>query len=112
NKQLIVLNAVDGKVVDKLPIGEGCDGVAFDKTTGNIFASNGEGTLSVYHQKNANQFEKVDIITTKRGARTITVDEETHKVYVPTAEFEPQPANDKQRPKMKAGTFQVLVIGQ
>lgn len=112
NKWLIVLNATNGKVVDKLPIGDGCDGIAFDKTTGNIFASNGEGTLSIYHEKNAGEFEKAGTITTKRGARTITVDEETHKVYLSTAEFEPQAVNDKQRPKMKAGTFQVLVIGQ
>lgn len=112
NKQLIVLNATNGKVVDKLSIGDGCDGVAFDKTSGNIFASNGEGTISIYHERSADQFEKMGTITTKRGARTITVDEETHKVYVPTAEFEPQPAGDKQRPTMKAGTFQVLVIGQ
>ncbi|MBS1611012.1 MAG: PQQ-binding-like beta-propeller repeat protein [Bacteroidetes bacterium] len=112
NKQLIVLNAANGKVINKLPIGDGCDGIAFDKTTGNIFASNGEGTLSIYHEKDANYYEKVMTLPTRRGARTITVDEETHKVYLPTAEFEPQAATDKQRPKMKAGTFQVLVIGQ
>ena len=116
NKQLIVMNAENGKIIAHPAIGDGCDGVAFDSNTKNIFASNGEGTLSIYNEETADQYNLVATVPTKKGARTIAVDEETHKIYLPTAEFEPTPATSvtepKTRPKMKEGTFQVLVIGQ
>jgi YVTN family beta-propeller protein len=111
NKFLIVVNASTGKVVDKLPIGDGCDGVAFDTVTKNIYASNGEGTMTIFRERTADKFDLVTTVPTKRGARTITVDPETHLVYLPTADFEPQNnATPGSRPKMITGTFQVLVI--
>jgi YVTN family beta-propeller protein len=113
NKFLAILDAANGKVVGTFPIGDGCDGAGFDSATKNIFTSNGEGTLSVYHEKSANEFEKVATITTKRGARTIAVDQETHLIYLPTADFEqPDPATPNARPRMIPGTFQVLVVGK
>ena len=111
NKLLIVLNASDGKVVEKINIGDGCDGVAFDGGTKTVFASNGEGNLSVISEKSANKFENIATIPTHRGARTITVDPSTHLVYLPTAEFEPGDTPNG-RPRMIPGTFQVLVIGK
>jgi YVTN family beta-propeller protein len=113
NKFLMVVNASTGAITNKLAIGEGCDGVALDTGTKNIFTSNGEGTMSVFHQLSADTYEMVETAITKRGARTITVDEETHLVYLPTADFEkelvPVP---KSRPTRIPGSFQVLVMGQ
>jgi DNA-binding beta-propeller fold protein YncE len=97
-------------VVQKINIGDGCDGVAFDGNTKTVFASNGEGSLSVIKEKSADEFESIATIPTRRGARTITVDPSTHLVYLPTAEFEPGDAPNG-RPKMIPGTFQVLVLG-
>ncbi|MEO8404839.1 MAG: YncE family protein [Chitinophagaceae bacterium] len=112
NKLLMVIDATTGKVVDKEPIGDGCDGVGFDETSKNIYSSNGEGTLSVIHEKTAGKFEALPNVTTKTGARTIAVDQSTHLIYLSTAEFEPKQPNTTGRPKMIPGTFQVLVIGQ
>lgn len=112
DKLLVVLDAVTGKVIDKLPIGDGCDGVAFDAETKNIYTSNGEGTMTVIHEDNANKFSVLENIVTKRGARTIILDKKSHLIYLPTAEFEAQDPNQKGRPKMKPGTFQVLVVGE
>jgi len=112
NKFLIALNAGTGAIVAKLPIGDGCDGVGFDTETKNIYTSNGEGTMSVFHEKSADQIESVATITTKRGARTIAVDEQTHLIYLPTADFEAQPSPGQGRPRIIPGTFQVLVVGQ
>jgi YVTN family beta-propeller protein len=112
DKVLVVLDASTGKVVDTLPIGDGCDGVAFDPATKNIFTSNGEGTITVIHEDNADKYTVVETIATKRGARTITLDKITHMLYLPTAEFEAADPNQKGRPKMKPGTFQVLVVGK
>jgi YVTN family beta-propeller protein len=112
NKLLAIVNAADGKLIQTLPIGDGCDGAGFDASTKNIFTSNGDGTMSVYHEKSADLFELVANVPTKRGARTMAVDEKTHMIYMSTADFEPMDPNQKGRPKMIPGTFQVLVIGQ
>ena len=68
--------------------------------------------MSVFHEKSADKIEAVATVTTKKGARTITVDEQTHLLYLPTAEFEAQANPPQGRPRMIPGTFQVLVIGQ
>ncbi|MBI1343987.1 MAG: YncE family protein [Terrimonas sp.] len=113
NKLLAVVDIVTGKVVKTLPIGDGCDGVGFDSETKNIFTSNGEGSLSIFHENSANDIVAIATIPTKRGARTIAVNSQTHFIYLPTADFEQADPNAaKGRPKMIPGTFQVLVIGQ
>ena len=112
DKLLIVLNAANGKIVDKLTIGDGCDGVVFDNKNKMIFTSNGEGNISAVEEKSGNEFKVVQTISTKRGARTITINEPTHTLYLPTADFEaPDPnAAPNTRTKMVPGTFQVLVV--
>lgn len=110
---MAVVDATNGKLIQTLPIGDGCDGAAFDPGTKNIFASNGEGILTVYHETTSEQFDLVANVPTKRGARTIAVDPLTHFIYLPTADFEAaDPNQPKQRPKIIPGTFQVLVVSQ
>lgn len=111
-KLLVIVNVTNGKIISKQPIGEGCDGVAFDPETKNIFASNGEGSITVIHESSANDFKVLENAVTKRGARTIALDEETHRLYLPTAEFKPLAANaaKNERPEMIPGSFQVLVV--
>ena len=112
DKLLMVMDAVSGRIVDKLPIGDGCDGVAFDPGNNNIYTSNGEGTLTVIHEDNADKYTVIENVATKKSARTIALDKQTHMLYLPTAEFETVDLNQKGRPKMKPGTFRVLVIGK
>ena len=111
-KMLMVIDATSGKVVEKLTIGDGCDGVAFDPASKNIFTSNGEGTMTVIHEESADKFIVVENIVTKKGARTIALDKATGRLYLPTADFETMQPGEKGRPKMKAGTFQILVVGK
>lgn len=109
NKMLVVLDATNGKLVTHLPIGEECDGVAFDPTTQTIFSANGEGTLTVVKEKSANAFEVLANVPTQKGARTITIDEPTHMLYLPTADVEAGNSGNG-RPAMKPGSFHVLAI--
>lgn len=113
-KLLVVIDATNGKIIDKLTIGDGCDGVAFDNASKKIFTSNGEGSMTIIEEKTADTFMILATVTTKKGARTICLDEATHTIYMPTADFEAKTNEDnpKARPKMIAGTFQVLVIKQ
>lgn len=108
-KQLIVVNAENGNIVDKIKIGDGCDGVAFDEKNKLIYTSNGEGTLTVIKENAANKFSLVGNYPTKRGARTITFDETNNTIFLPTADFE-SPVKEGERPKMIPGSFQVLVV--
>ena len=112
DKLLMIVDAASGKIIDKLPIGDGCDGVAFDAETKNIYASNGDGTLTVIHEKNKNKYSVIENIATKKSARTLALDKQTHLIYLPAADFEAADPKSKARPKMKAGTFQVLVVGK
>jgi YVTN family beta-propeller protein len=108
DKFLIVVNAADGKIVDKLPIGDGCDGVGFDAGTGTIFASCGEGKLTVIKEISASSFKVTDNVPTKRSARTLAVCEKTHEVFLPAADTEKAAHGERARPI--PGTFQVLVM--
>jgi len=109
NKLLVVMNANNGKVITTLPIGDECDAVGFDKKLRTVYSSNGEGTLTIIKEQSANKFAVVKNLKTKEGARTIAVDQVSHTLYLPTGEFEPKKAGDF-RPKLKPGSFRVLVV--
>jgi YVTN family beta-propeller protein len=108
-KVLVILNASNGKVVRQLPIGAGCDGVVFDATQKRIFTSNGEGTISVIKENSADDYTLLGNYPTKKGARTITMDEKKGRLFLPTADFDTRQQHNG-RPPMVPGTFQVLVI--
>lgn len=109
DKTLVVMDANSGRIVDKLSIGDGCDGVAFDNVLKYAFASCGDGTLAIIRELSADQFKVIGNVATKRSARTLAVDEKTHEVFLPAAEFE-KAVNEKERPKMIPGTFGVIVV--
>jgi len=106
NKLMVVSDAVAGKVITTVPIGDGCDGVAFDPGTKRIFSSNGEGNMTVIQQQSADTYKVAETFPTQRGARTIAVDKTTHHLYLSAGEYEP---GEGRRP-VKPGTFVVLEI--
>jgi YVTN family beta-propeller protein len=116
NKTLVVMDAKAGNIVAHIPIGDGVDAAVFDAASKRIFTSQSDGTMTVIHQDSPDKYSVEETIKTGPRARTMTIDNQTHKLYLPTAEFEPAPAvtpgNQRPRPKMKPGTFQILVIGQ
>ena len=94
NRLMAISDPDAGKVVAMPAIGAGSDGVAFDPGTGYAFSSNGDGTLTIVRQTGGNG-TSLENIATERGARTIAVDEKTHKFYLPMAKPAPaQPAAD------------------
>lgn len=113
NKVMAVSDPASGKVLAAVPIGEGTDGAGFDEGSGLAFSSNGEGTLTVVREAGG-KYEVAETVATQRGARTMTVDQKTHKIYLPAAEFGPTPAAQQPRPRPVAlpGSFKILVVGQ
>ncbi len=114
NHHLIVLDADLGRRVADLPIGDRVDGVAYDPALHLVLSTNGDGTLSVIREDTPDRYTKVADVPTQRGARTVALDEATHRVYTCTAQFgETPPATTEQphpRPKMVPGTFVILAL--
>jgi YVTN family beta-propeller protein len=111
DKTLVVVDAKSGKVVQKVGIGNGCDGIGFDISRKLIFASCGEGLLSIVRENTADSYTALANLPTKRSARTLAVDQDTHDVYLPAADLQP-PTDPKARPQMVPGSFQVLVVNK
>jgi hypothetical protein len=100
-----------------VPIGEGVDANGFDPGTGLGFSSNGQdGTLTVIREEAPDRFNVAETVPTRKGARTMALDEKTHTVYVVTAQFGPAPAataeQPRPRPAILPDTFTILVVGR
>lgn len=114
NKVMVISDAQAGRAVMTIPIGGGVDGAAFDPVTGLAFASNGDGSITVVHEDSPTAFHVASTATTRRGARTMTLDPRTHRLYTVTADFGATPApTDKDphpRPSLVPGTFSLIVL--
>src|ERR1700682_5973973 len=86
-----------GKVVATAPIGAGVDGAGYDATSGDAFASNADGTLTVIHQDSPDQYHVIDNVSPPVGSRNMGLDPTNHHVFVVSAEFGPAPADGKGR---------------
>jgi YVTN family beta-propeller protein len=105
DNNLMMITNTAGKVIGSAKIGSGPDGVAF--LDGFAFSANGvDGNLSAVAEVNG-KFQTVATIPTQTGARTIAADPATHRLYLPTADFQPGGTGEK-RVGM-ADTFRVLV---
>ncbi|HXI83039.1 MAG TPA: YncE family protein [Verrucomicrobiae bacterium] len=115
NKLMVMMDSTNGKVVGTVPSGDRIDGTAFDPGPQLAFTSNGDGTVTIAHEDSPDKLTAVQILTTERGARTMALDPKTHRIYLPSAKYEPQstpaPGATRQRPKIVPGSFKVLVYG-
>jgi DNA-binding beta-propeller fold protein YncE len=115
NKLMVMMDSTSGKVVATVPIGDRVDANAFDPGTQFAFSSNGDGTVTIAHEDAPDKLVVVQQLTTERGARTMALDTQTHRIYLASAKYEPQPApqpgETRQRPKIIPGSFKILVYG-
>ena len=93
-------------MITTLPIGAGVDAVAYDPETKLIFCSCGDGTTTIIKQKTADDYHIVQVLKTGDRARTMVLDNQTHKIYLSLAQFEPGTR------KALPNTFKVLVFKQ
>ncbi len=98
-----------GKVVATVPIGTGVDGAGYDPESGDAFASNANGTLTVIHQDTPDEYHVVENVKTPQGSRNMGLDPTNHKIFVVAADFGPAPAGRGRAPVLP-GTFKLLVI--
>ncbi len=114
NKLMIVLNADNGNVIAKLDIGDRVDAVVYDPGLKRIYSSNGEGTMTVVQEVNKDTYKVLENFPTQKGAKTIALNQKTHRIYLSTADFEAAPAptteNPRPRPAVKPNTFTILEV--
>jgi hypothetical protein len=99
-----------GKVVATLPIGAGVDGAGYDAASGNAFASNADGTLTVIHQDTPDQYRVVGTLQTPQASRNMGLDPTNHRVFVVSAKFGPAPATGRGRAPVLPDSFSLMVI--
>jgi hypothetical protein len=76
------------------------------------FSSAGDGTLVVVGTSSPGKYDVVQTVKTPVGAKTMGIDDSTHKIYLPTADFEAAKAGANGRRVAKAGTFKIIVVSQ
>ena len=115
NKIMTMLDTQSGKVVGTAPIGTGVDGAAFDDSTQLVFASCGEGVTNILKEETPEKLSVVQTLQTKRSARTMALDPQTHRIYLPAADFQPAPSPSPgaspTRPTIIPNTMKLLVYG-
>ena len=76
-----------GKVVATLPIGTGVDGAGYDAASGDAFASNANGSLTIIHQDTPDQYRVIENLQTPEGSRNMGLDPTNHRVFLVSAKF-------------------------
>jgi outer membrane protein assembly factor BamB len=108
--KLIVMSTQDGKVLANVLIGEGVDATKFDK--GEAFASCRDGSLVLSRETSPGKFAVVQTVKTPPGARTMGMDPTTHRIYLPTAQFDAPVSGGAHRPSPKPETFMIVVVAR
>ncbi len=84
NNVMALMDSSNGKVITTVPIGAGVDACAFDPGTQLAFASCGQAaTTTIVHEDSPDKLTVVQTLKTETGAKTMTIDPKTHKIYLP-----------------------------
>jgi DNA-binding beta-propeller fold protein YncE len=113
--KMVVMDAASGKVITSFPIGRGVDYAGFDPQAKLIFFSCGDGTLNIFREKSADQYEDAGAVKTQPSAKTMAFDPKTKKIFLSAAEYvetPPTPPATRPQRSIKPGSFVVLVVGK
>jgi DNA-binding beta-propeller fold protein YncE len=99
-----------GRVIATLPIGTGVDGAGYDAASGDAFASNADGTLTVLHQDSPDEYRVVQTLQTAPAARNMGLDPTTHRLYLVSAQFGPVALGGRGRGPVLPGTITLMVV--
>ncbi len=80
--RLLALNVDTGKVTGAWSVVGDCDDVFYDPSMKRIYATGGDGKISVFQQLAADHYKEIASIPTRKGARTSFFSPETHSLFV------------------------------
>lgn len=114
---MVVLSATNGALLDSLPLAGRSDGAVFNPATDEAFSTGANGTLTVVKEQSSTRFELEEDLKTMDGARTITLDTKTNRIFTISLERNPPPAGAVPGTRAAFGTpvpgsFTILMIGR
>src|SRR5215472_6924461 len=80
--RLLVFDTNTGKIIQKVPAVGDCDDVFYDKTRKRIYASGGDGAISVFQQEDVDHYKELAHLATVKGARTSFVSPELDRLFL------------------------------
>jgi YVTN family beta-propeller protein len=80
--RLLVFDTTNGKKVQSLSAVGDCDDVFYDATRKRIYASGGEGAISVFEQQDPDHYKELARINTVKGARTSFFSPEVDRLFL------------------------------
>jgi DNA-binding beta-propeller fold protein YncE len=80
--RLVVMDTATGKVVQKLAAVGDCDDIFWDASRKRIYATGGDGAISVFEQRDADHYNEKRRMPTVKGARTSFFSPDLGRLYV------------------------------
>jgi YVTN family beta-propeller protein len=80
--RLLVFDTTTGKSVQRLPAVGDCDDVFYDQARKRIYASGGEGAISVFEEQDPDHYKESARIATVKGARTSFFSPELDRLFL------------------------------
>jgi YVTN family beta-propeller protein len=113
-EKMVIVDYETGKVLGLATIGDSPDAASFDPKHGLAFSSNGgDGTLTVVDSSKSG-FPVLQTVKTEKGARTMTLDVSTGRIFLVTAQFGPAPAATADVPHPRRSvvpdSFEIIVV--
>ena len=115
---MVILSALDGKILTSLPLAGGSDGAVFNPSTMEAFSTHGNGTLTVIKETSPTTFEVEQNLDTMNGARTIAFDSKTNHIFTmsqergPAATPPPPGGGRGGQGTAVPGSFTILMVGK
>lgn len=111
---LAVVDVAKKALIASLPIGAGADTVVFDARTGLIFVSCNEGSMYIF-KATPTGYAPVQTVATAFSARTMALDPEGLRAFLPVADrgpMLPKVGDIPSRPAIVPETFRILTVSQ
>jgi len=80
--RLLVFDTNTGTIIQKVPAVGDCDDVFYDSKRKRIYASGGDGAISVFEQKDQDHYTELARIATVKGARTSYFSPELDRLFL------------------------------
>jgi DNA-binding beta-propeller fold protein YncE len=91
NRTFTVFALDSHKAIAHFPLPAGADVVKFDPGNGRIYAACSSGFISVFQERDADHFEKLEDFPVQKMVHSLAVDPATHRIYAPEQEEDGKP---------------------
>lgn len=92
NNLMTVFDLEKNQPIAYLPLAEGGDVIKYDPGLRRIYEACYSGFISVFQEKDASHFRKLEDFPVQKKVHSLAVDIETHRVYAPEQEVDGKPA--------------------